>query len=172
VRDRIASGGMIVVVGLILILTFAGNAAVAFLTSRIAGSTLAHSVVLTTFAQVSTYLLVTFVFTLIFKVLPDVKISWRHAFFGGAITGVLFTIGQALIGLYFTRGGVTSAYGAAGALLVALLWIYYSVIIMLFGAEVTKVTAEKAELTAPSAIRTSADRPAGTDPRTPSSNPG
>jgi membrane protein len=165
-RDRAVSGGMIVVIGLILIMTFIGNGAVAFLTSHLAGNAFAgQSILLGVIAQLLTFAVVTIVFTLLFKVLPDVRIAWRHAWFGGFITAVLFTIGQTLIGIYFTRGGVTSAYGAAGSLLVALLWIYYSIIILLFGAEVTKVTADKAELTAASAVRSSADRPAGTDPR-------
>ena len=157
---------MIVVIGLILIVTFIGNGAVALLTSHLAGNAFAgQSILLGAIAQLLTFAVVTIVFTLLFKVLPDVTIAWRHAWFGGFITAVLFTIGQTLIGIYFTRGGVTSAYGAAGSLLVALLWIYYSVMILLFGAEVTKVTADKAELTARSAIRSSADRPAGSDPR-------
>ena len=166
VRDRLISGGMIVVIGLILLLTFIGNGVVAYFTSHLAANALpGQSVLLAAIAQAFTFAVVTVIFSLLFKILPDVKIAWRHAWFGGAVTAILFTIGQVLIGLYFTKGGVTSAYGAAGSLLVALLWIYYSVIILLFGAEVTKVTADKAELTAPSAVRSSADRPAGADPR-------
>ncbi len=165
-RDRVVSGGMIVVIGLILIVTFLANGAVAFVTSHLAGDASAtQSILLGATAQLLTFAVVTIVFSLIFKVLPDVDIAWRHAWFGGFVTAVLFTIGQTLIGIYFSRGGVTSAYGAAGSLLVALLWIYYSVMILLFGAEITKVTAHKAELTAASAVRSSADRPAGTDPR-------
>lgn len=166
VRDRLVSGGMIIVIGLILILTFVGNGFVAYFTSHVGGSFFGeHSVLLIGLTQAITFIVVTVIFALMFKVLPDVKIAWRHAWFGSIVTAVLFTIGQTLIGIYFTKGGVTSAYGAAGSLLVALLWIYYSVIILLFGAEVTKVTAERAELTVPSSIRSSADRPAGADPR-------
>ncbi len=167
VRDRVASSGMIVVVAFVLIVTFVANSAVTYATSHVGAGIplLASPLALTAIATVSTFVVVTFVFALIFKILPDVDIPWRHAAFGGLVTAVLFTVGQTAIGFYFTHGGVTSAYGAAGSLLVALLWIYYSVIIMLFGAEVTKVTADKASLTATSSVRKASDRPAGSDPR-------
>ena len=166
-RDRIASGGMIVIIACILIATFIANAAVVFITTRLTGflPSVASAWTLNVAVQALTFFVVLLVFTLVLKVLPDVKLGMRDAAFGGFVTTVLFTIGQTLIGIYFTKGGVTSAYGAAGSLLVALLWIYYSVTIILFGAEVTKVIATRAELTAPSAIRRTSDRPAGSDPR-------
>jgi membrane protein len=82
-------------------------------------------------------------FALIYKILPDAKIDWSDVWIGSAITALLFLVGQALIGLYLARSGTVSAYGVSGALLVLLLWIYYSAMILLFGAEFTKVYAQR-----------------------------
>ena len=76
--------------------------------------------------------------------LPNAKVAWRDAWIGAAVTAVLFVFGEALISLYIAYGGVASAYGAAGSLLVALLWIYYSAMILLLGAEFTKIFAREA----------------------------
>ena len=97
--------------------------------------------------------------------LPDVDVAWGDVWVGAAVTSVLFVIGEALIALYLAKAGVASAYGAAGSLLVALLWIYYSAMILLLGAEFTKVNAKKVSLTAPSIVRQSEEHPAGVDPR-------
>ena len=97
--------------------------------------------------------------------LPDVEIAWRDVWVGAFATAVLFVIGEALIGLYIAYGGVASAYGAAGSLLVALIWIYYSALILLLGAEFTKVRASSAKLTVDASVRSMSTRPAGSDPR-------
>jgi membrane protein len=85
--------------------------------------------------------LITLLFALIYKVLPDVEIPWRDVWIGAGMTAVLFTIGKFLLGLYLGRKGVTSPYGAAGSLVLVLLWVYYSGLIFLFGAAFTKVHA-------------------------------
>jgi membrane protein len=94
----------------------------------------------------SSHLLVSFVFAtalfaMIYKVLPDVRIQWRDAWIGAALTSFLFTIGKFLIGFYLGSSGVTSAYGAAGSLITILLWVYYSSLIFFLGAEFTQVYA-------------------------------
>lgn len=167
VRMRLLSTGMILVVGALLIVTFALNAAIAFVLARgFSQIPLSRDpLLLSAIGQIVSFALVATIFTLIFKVLPDVKINWRHAWFGGAITALLFLVGQFGISLYFSKAGVTSAYGAAGSLLVALLWIYYSALIMIFGAEITKITATDPRLIAESRVRRLEDRPAGSDPR-------
>jgi membrane protein len=86
--------------------------------------------------------LVTLLFALIFKVVPDVHVAWRDVCAGAVLTGVLFTVGKYLLALYVTHTGVASAYGAAGSLAVALVWVYYSAQILLFGAEFTRVQAQ------------------------------
>jgi membrane protein len=83
----------------------------------------------------------TVLFAMIFKVLPDVEIGWRDVWIGAVATALLFTIGKFLIGLYIGKSAVASTYGAAGSLVVLLLWIYYSSQILFFGAEFTEVYA-------------------------------
>lgn len=85
----------------------------------------------------------TLLFAMIFKVLPDAEVAWRDVWIGALMTAVLFALGKFLIGLYLGRSTVASAYGAAGSLVVLLLWVYYSAQILLFGAEFTKVYALK-----------------------------
>jgi membrane protein len=80
-------------------------------------------------------------FALIFKVLPDVKIRWRDVWIGAAATALLFTIGKFLIGLYLGKSTVASSYGAAGSVVVLVIWVYYSAQILFFGAEFTQVYA-------------------------------
>jgi membrane protein len=82
---------------------------------------------------------ITLLFATIYKILPDVEIGWSDVLFGAAITALLFTFGKFLIGLYIGRSSAASAYGAAGSLIVILLWIYYSAQIVFFGAEFTQV---------------------------------
>jgi membrane protein len=78
---------------------------------------------------------------LVYRVLPDVKIAWRDVWVGAGATGLLFLLGNHLIGWYLVVAGVTSVYGAAGSLVIVLLWVYYSSQSMLFGAEFTRVYA-------------------------------
>ena len=76
-------------------------------------------------------------FAAIYKVLPDVRMRWKEAYFGGALTAALFTVGKYLIGLYLGTSAVASAYGAMGSLIVLLTWVYYSALILFIGAELT-----------------------------------
>ncbi|MEP7288374.1 MAG: YihY/virulence factor BrkB family protein [Chloroflexota bacterium] len=85
--------------------------------------------------------IITLLFAAIYKVLPDAKIAWRDVWIGALITSLLFTFGKFLIGLYLSKTGAASSYGAAGALVVILLWIYYSSQILFLGAEFTQVYA-------------------------------
>ncbi len=85
------------------------------------------------------FVVVTLLFGLIYKLLPDVAIDWRDVVVGSLVTAALFEIGKNLIGIYLGRSGVGSAYGAAGSLVVITSWVYYSALIFLFGAELTHV---------------------------------
>ncbi len=89
------------------------------------------------------FALITLLFAMIYKVLPDVEIAWRDVWIGAAVTALLFTIGKFLIGLYLAHSTVASTYGAAGSLVVLLLWIYYSSQILFLGAEFTQVYATR-----------------------------
>jgi membrane protein len=114
-----------------------------------------------------TLAMTTVLFGMIFKILPDAPIEWRDVWAGAAVTSVLFAVGKHLLSLYIGGKNVTSVYGAAGALVVVLLWVYYSTQILLFGAEITRAYAERRRLHA--SRQTLASRaPAGPPiPRTP-----
>ena len=90
----------------------------------------------------------TALFGLMYKFLPHVRLRWRDVWLGAGITSLLFTIGKFLLGLYLGKGAVGSSYGAAGSVLVILLWVYYSALIFYFGAEFTKVYADRPGSTA------------------------
>ena len=89
------------------------------------------------------FLIITLLFAMIYRFLPDARIAWRDVWFGAAFTTLLFTIGKFLIGLYLGQAGTASAYGAAGSFAALLIWLYYSAQIFLFGAELTKVFADR-----------------------------
>jgi membrane protein len=86
---------------------------------------------------------ITLLFAAMFKVLPDARISWRSVWVGAAVTAVLFVIGKFAIGFYLGKSNPGEAYGAAGSLAVLLLWVYYSSLIVLFGAEFTETWARE-----------------------------
>ena len=88
---------------------------------------------------VFSFFVFTLLFAMIFRILPDVEILWRDVWFGAVITSLLFSIGKWLIGLYLGRTTVSSAYGAAGSLVIILFWVYYASLILLLGAEFTRV---------------------------------
>ncbi len=167
VRDRLAAFGMILVVGFLLLVTFIANGIVAVVSSDFARFVpfIGDPRLLAFAEQVLSLLIVVAIFGLIYKVLPDVNVAWSDVWFGAAVTAILFTVGEFLISLYFRYAGIASAYGAAGSLLVALLWIYYSALILLLGAEFTKVHAKRAQLVVPSLVHSTLDKPAGADPR-------
>ena len=86
--------------------------------------------------------MITVLFALIYRFLPDARLEWRDVWTGGFLTAVLFTVGKQLIGLYLGRSGTASTYGVAGSVIVLLLWVYYTAQIILLGAELTRVYAE------------------------------
>ena len=81
-------------------------------------------------------------FALVYKILPSVRIAWRDVWFGAIATAVLFTVGKWLIGLYIAKSAVASPFGAAGTLVVVMVWVYYSSQIFFLGAEVTRAYSE------------------------------
>ncbi len=89
------------------------------------------------------FVIITCIFALMFKVLPDARIRWRDVWVGASLTALLFTVGKYLIGFYVGNSPINSAYGAAGSLVVILIWVYYSTVIFLFGAELTSIYAHE-----------------------------
>jgi len=140
-RVRLLSFSMIMGIGFLLIVSLVVNAALAALGEWWAPvfggwATLAQNV-----NSVFGFVIVTVGFAMIFKVMPRVRVQWRDVWIGAVVTAVLFTIGKYLIGLYIGKTGIASGYGAAGSLVVLLLWVYYSAQIFLMGAELTYVYA-------------------------------
>ncbi len=97
-------------------------------------------------------------FALMFKQIPDAQVRWKEVWLGATITAVLFTIGKSVIGLYLQWSGVDSLFGAAGSLVVFLIWIYYSAQVFLFGAEFTYVCSRYGKLHLESALLASSSR--------------
>jgi membrane protein len=120
-----------------LVASMASTAVSQSVTARIPGSTALWQWV----DLIVSFVLLTFLVAVIYKVVPAVRIAWRDAWVGAAVTSVLFTLGKWLISWYLVHSSVTSAYGAAGSLIVILLWVYYSVQVCLIGAEFTWVYA-------------------------------
>lgn len=87
--------------------------------------------------------IVIIVFALMYKILPDAKVRWKDTWLGAFVTMVLFGVGKYLIGIYMGNSDLGSTYGAAGSLVILLIWVYYSVVIFLFGAQITYYIAEK-----------------------------
>ena len=108
------------------------------------------------------FMIITLLFAMIYKILPDMKIAWRDVWLGAVITAALFTAGKYLVGLYLGQSSVISAYGAAGSLVVLLLWVYYSAQIVFFGAEFTRAYTYQREprvVPEPEAMRTKSPAP-------------
>ena len=143
IKERFWSFTMVVGIGFLLLVSLAASAwlaAVGKFFSRL--SPLPVAVMETANALLS-FVIIGLMFALIYKLLPDVRMGWRSVWVGAAVTALLFTIGKSLIGLYLGRSTVASVYGAAGALIVILLWIYYSAQVVFFGAEFTKVYSRR-----------------------------
>ncbi len=141
VRQRLLSFGMTLVIAFLLLVSLLLTAGLAAAQKFLSGyfPLLESAGMLITFLV--SFVVITVLFALIFKLLPDVKIPWRLVWFGAAVTALLFSLGKQLIGLYLGRSAVASGYGAAGSLVIVLVWIYYSAQIFFFGAELTKVHA-------------------------------
>jgi membrane protein len=143
VKTRMLSFGMVLGIGFLLLISLVVATAVTAVGAWATGLLPGAKVLMEGLTFVVSFALVTLLFAMIFKVLPDVKIGWRDVWIGAAATALLFTVGKFLIGLYLAKSSVASTYGAAGSLVIVLLWIYYSSQILFLGAEFTKVYASK-----------------------------
>jgi membrane protein len=142
-RARLLSFGMILGLGFMLLVSLVVSAAIAAFGARW-GNMLGGEEALLQILNVAVSLgLSTGLFAMIYKVMPSVKIAWRDVWIGACVTAVLFEIGKILVGLYLGKSGVASGFGAAGSLVVMLVWVYYSAQIFLLGAEFTWVYAQE-----------------------------
>jgi membrane protein len=143
IKYRFVSFAMVLGVGFLLLVSLVLSAAIAAVGKFFAQYLPASEVLLHTGSLLFTFLIVTGLFALLYKVVPDVRIEWRDVWIGAAVTSFLFSIGKFLIGLYLGKASVGSAYGAAGSLVVFIVWVYYSAQIFFLGAEFTHVFAER-----------------------------
>jgi membrane protein len=136
-RARLLSFGMIMGIGFLLMVSLVVSAALAAL-AKLWGPLFADWEILANAVNfLISFAFTTTVFAMIYKIMPRVKVDWADVWIGAAVTALLFTIGKFLIGLYIGKSGITSGFGAAGSLVVVLVWVYYSAQIFLMGAEFT-----------------------------------
>jgi membrane protein len=143
IRARAASLGLVAALGFLLMVSLVVSAALAAFANQINSILPFGRLLLSGLNFVVSLTLISVLFAAIYKVLPDRHLEWHDVGVGAVVTAVLFTIGKALIGLYIGSSAVASSYGAAGALIILLLWVYYSAQIFLLGAEFTKVYANR-----------------------------
>lgn len=143
VRKRLLSVGMFVSAGFLLVVSLVVTTFVEAASERardfFPGADVAWAALTFTLSLLVSALF----FALVFKVLPDVKLGWRDVGVGGLATAILFSVGRWLIGLYLGRSSVGSAYGAAGSLVVLLVWVYYASLVVFLGAELTQVLSRR-----------------------------
>jgi membrane protein len=142
-KERFWSFAMVVGIGFVLLVSLVLSAWLAAVGTYVGSFLPAPATGLEALNFVISFVVITGSFALIFKLLPDVKIAWRDVWLGAAVTSLFFTVGKFLIGLYLGKSAVASAYGAAGSLVIIVVWVYYSAQILLFGAEFTKVWTKR-----------------------------
>jgi membrane protein len=141
--DRLRSFGLVVAIGFLLMVSLAVTAALAALSGWLARRSSSVPLVWRGVNMLVSIVVATALFAMLYRFLPDVRLRWRDVTTGAFVTAVLFTIGQQLIGLYLGQSSVASTYGAAGSVMILLLWVYYSCQILLLGAEFTRVYAQR-----------------------------
>jgi len=140
---RVVSFSMVVGIGFLLMVSLVLSAALSILDGWLAANISSFVWLAYIISNLISTAVVMLLFAVIFKVLPDAELHWRDVLIGAFFTAVLFLIGKFLINLYLSRSSTVSAYGAAGAVVLIILWVYYSAIILYLGAEFTKVYANE-----------------------------
>lgn len=143
IQARAVSLGLVAALGFLLIVSLAVSAGLTAFGNYLDSIMPIGRFILPVLNFVVSFALLAVLFAAIYKVLPDRPLEWRDVIFGAVVTAILFTIGKSLIGLYLGSSAIASSYGAAGGLIVLLLWVYYSVMIFLLGAEFTKTYANR-----------------------------
>src|SRR5262249_40564455 len=134
IRDRFLSFSAVLGVGFLLLVSLTVSTALSALGGYLAGLGPGYPLLMNTLNFVLSFLVLTVLFAMLFKLLPDVHLRWRDVWSGAAVAALLFSVGKYLIGLYLGTSSVGSAYGAAGSFAVFLIWVYYSAQIFFFGA--------------------------------------
>jgi membrane protein len=140
-KGRMLSLATVIVTGFLLLVSLVASAMLSWLGAQTADRLNLPVAGLELVNNVISFAVVTALFAMIFRLLPETRVRMRHVWIGAGVTALLFTMGKTVLGYYLGRAALTSAYGAAGSLLVLLLWCYYAAQIVFFGAEFTRVTA-------------------------------
>ena len=143
VRAQVASLGLVAALGFLLLVSLVASALISALADYIDARLPFGALVLQLVHFVMSFALISVLFAAIYKVLPDARLSWRDVLIGAVVTALLFNLGKFLIGLYLAHSALASSYGAAGAVIVIMMWVYYSAQIFLLGAEFTKIHASR-----------------------------
>jgi membrane protein len=143
IHDRFLSFSMVLSVGFLLLVSLLLNAILTALSKYINWMLPLPALAWQTLDFVGSFGVITVLFAMIFKILPNVRLGWHDVWMGAAVTSLLFVLGKFLIGFYLGASSITSAYGAAASVIIVLLWVYYSACILFFGAEFTKIYASK-----------------------------
>ena len=170
IMTRLLSFGMIASLGFLLLVSLAITAVVEGIGSRLKEAFPDVTVIILYIVNlIITFGVITALFAIIFKVLPDIRIKWKDIWPGAIATAILFMIGKLLISVYISKSDIGSTYGAAGSLVILIVWIYYSSIILYFGAEFTKAYAfQKGVHIVPSQYAVWDDKPAVAGAKSPS----
>jgi membrane protein len=141
IRPRLFSFATVIGTGFLLLVSLVASAMLSWLSGQALSRIEMPMLLLQTINNLLSFGMLTFLFAMIFKLLPDTPIRWQDVWLGAVVTALLFTLGKSLLGLYLGRASVTSGYGAARSLIVLLLWCYYAAQIVFLGAEFTRVTS-------------------------------
>lgn len=141
VKERFLSFGMVLAIGFVLLVSLVLSAGIAAASTFVNGYMPIPAWILHIVNSALSFVVFTGMFAMIYRFLPDAHITWRDTVLGAAFTALLFTLGKLAIGLYLGKAGISSTYGAAGSLVVVLVWVYYSAQVFFFGAEFTHVFA-------------------------------
>ena len=143
IRKRLLSFAMLLTIGFLLMVSLVLSTVLAALSTYL-NNLLPGADVLWQLLNIALSLaIITVMFALLYKYVPDVRIDWNDVWIGSFITALLFTIGKSLLGIYLGNSGFSSTYGAAGSVIIILAWVYYSAQILFFGAEFTQVYARR-----------------------------
>jgi membrane protein len=143
IKDRLFSFGLILIVGFLLLISLVLSAALSAVSDWVSAYISdALTVLFHALDMIISTAVITVLFAAIYKFLPDAKVKWRDVWIGALLTAVLFVIAKFALGLYFGKSNPASTYGAAGSVILIMLWVSYAGIILLFGAEFTKVYAD------------------------------
>ena len=143
VTVRLKALALIGAIGFLLIVSLVVSAALAILGQWVGQYLPSLPTLIWTIDVITSWIVLTVLFALIYRVLPDTRIPWMDVWYGAAITALLFAVGKFMIGFYLGTSGVASVYGAAGSFVLVLMWVYYSASIFLFGAEITRAYSER-----------------------------